>query len=166
MRVREKTKQEIEERYAGMGDFVKLDYLSSCLKKSLDFDTRKFVLVKLGGLYEQKRMYSKAGSSMISAAEINTTFQNKINDFVKASELFVKAGDYSLAEGSMKKAIALANVKQKVEIKNSVKEFYKAQARVLVGKDRRNHALLAYESLLNLDLDENESPRPKGRGID
>jgi len=156
MWVKEKTKQEIEEKYAEMGEYVKMDYLSSCLKNHLDFDTRKFVLVKLMGLYEEKKMFLDSGRMMMSAAEINTTFQNKINDFVKAAELFIKGGDYFIAESSMNKALALASDIQRGEIKNSVKEFYKTQARLLMDKDKRNNAMNVYKNLLEFDLDDEE----------
>jgi tetratricopeptide (TPR) repeat protein len=152
MRVKETNKIDIESKFRDMGDFMKMDYLLSSLKNRLDYDTKKFVLVKLSGLYELKKMFNEAAKMMISAAEINVTFQNKINDFVKASELSVRGGDYASSENSMKKALALASENQMKEIKNSVKEFYKTQARVLIENDKRKSAVELYENFLRMGL--------------
>lgn len=139
-----------------MGDYMRLEYLSSCLKNHLDFDTRKFVLVKLSGLFETKGMFLDAGRMMKSAAEINTNKQSKINDFVKGAELFIRGGDYDKAEISMRKALSLADEKQTTEIKNSVKEFYKTQARSCIEKNKRKQAVEVYEKYLTMQLDETE----------
>jgi len=37
------TRQEIESRIQGMGDYVVMDYLAGCLRKSIDFDTKNIV---------------------------------------------------------------------------------------------------------------------------
>ena len=66
MIVRELTKHEIEQKFSQMGDYVGIDYLSSCLTKHLDFDTKKFVLVKLCGLCEAKRMFSESISLFVT----------------------------------------------------------------------------------------------------
>ena len=163
MKVEEKTKEEIERRFSDMGDYVKMDYLSSCLKTNIDFDTRKFVLIKLCGLYELRGMFSNAGKMMSSAADINTTFQSKINDFVKAAELFIRGGNYDDAERAMKKAIASANDKQKVEIKNSVKEFYKTRARSCLQNDKRKQAMEIYQRLLIFELGDDEKVEIKNK---
>ena len=156
MDVREISRNEIEEKIKSMGDYVMMGYLSSCLKKSLDFNARKFVLIKLTGLYESGRMFLDAGKMMNAAADINTTFQGKITDFVKAVELFIKAEDYELADSVMKKALAIGNENQKKEVRESVKEFYKTRARFYIDNRKKNHATKAYEKLLMLDLSEDE----------
>lgn len=160
------SRKEIEGKISIMGDYVVMDYLSRCLKKTLDFDTKKYVLVKLAGLYENRKMYVDAGKMMNKAAEINTTFQNKINDFVKACELFIKGGNYELADISMKKIYSIAGAKQTEEIKNSIKNFYKSQARVLIKKDKRKNAMDVYERLLTLDLNEQESAEIRDKLLD
>ncbi len=156
MRVRETLKKEIEGRIDGMNDYMRIDYLSSCLGNQLDFDTRKFVLVKLSGLFETKKMFLDSARMMRSAAEINTNVQNKINDFVKSVELFVKGGDFDRADISMKKAMQLSDKKQGEEIWKSVREFYRTQGRACLEKNKRNHAALVYEKFLSFDLNEVE----------
>jgi len=147
---------EIEEKLKNVGDYVKIDYLSQCLKKNLDFDTKRFVLLKLGEIYEQKKMFAEAGKMMRSAAEIATTYESKMNDFMKSAELFVKAGNFDESDSSFNKAVAYASGMQKDRLKNRRKEAYKAQAKEFVAKDKRKHAMDAYEKLLTMELSPEE----------
>jgi tetratricopeptide (TPR) repeat protein len=156
MQVKENKRNEIEMKISQMGDYVKMGYLEGCLKNSIDYDTRKFVLIKLSGLYEQRKMFSNAGEAMKNAAEINTTVQGKINDFMKATELFIKAGNYDLAEMCVKKAIGESNQVQQKEISIRVKEFYKTKAKSCLNDGKKKNATGAYEKLLELKLDDKE----------
>ena len=146
-------RKEIEEKLQNVGDYVKMDFLQNCLRQQLDFDTRKFVLIKLAGAYELRRMFLAAAKLMKDAADINTTYQGKIDDFVKSGELFIKAGKYVRAEESFSRAFASANSAQTDQIKMSRRELYKSQARLYLNKDRRHGAMLTYEKLLTLGLD-------------
>ncbi len=156
MRVSENNRREIEEKLKGLGDYVKIDYLESCLKRQLDFDTRKFVLTTLADLYKNRKMFLDAGKMMLAAANINTTFQGKVNDFLGAARLFIKAGDFNNTDLAFEKAISCANTSQKIEIKQIKKENYKEQAEIYLKNDKRKHAIEAYERLLSLDLEVNE----------
>lgn len=146
------TRREVEERLKRVGDYVKMDYLSACLKKQLDFDTKKFVLLKLAEVYEQRRMFAEAAKMMRNAAEINTTYEGKMNDFVKSAELFVRAGHFDESDVSFTKALGCAKELEKARIKQTRKEWYKAQAKEYLARDRRSHAVIAYEKLLALEL--------------
>lgn len=146
------SRKEIDVKLAKSGDYVKMDYLQSCLKKQLDFDTKRFVMIKLAEVYEIRKMYFEAGKLIKNVADINTTFEGKMNDFVKSMELFIRAGNYEEAEISFKKAIASAGDKQKIAIKIKMKELYKAQAKEFMAKDKRSHALSTYEKIWGLDL--------------
>ena len=86
------TKSEVEKKLASVGDYVKMDFLAQCLKKNLDFDTKKFVLMKLAEIYESRKMFSEAAKVMRGGAEINATYESKLNDFVRSGVLFVKGG--------------------------------------------------------------------------
>ena len=156
MRVLEKTRREIEEKFVKMGDYVKIDYLSSCLKNNIDYDTRKFVLVRLSGLYENKKMFLEAGKMMKYAAEINTTYKGKIEDFMKASELFVKGGFFDEADGALKGAIANATENQKADLNAKIKEVYKEELKFCLKNDKRIHSVRICQKLLSLNLGESE----------
>jgi|SRR3989344_6318310 len=156
MQVRENSKREIEERLKTMGDYVKMDYLSSCLKSNLDFEARKFVLNTLAVIYESRGMHSEAGRMARNSADINVTFEGKIKDFIKSMELFIKAGIFDEADNVFNKALVLANHNQKIEIKAKRKEIYFGQAQEFLKKDKRKHALDTYEKILTLELNDME----------
>jgi tetratricopeptide (TPR) repeat protein len=148
----EVTRKEIEEKLARVGDYVKLDYLQACLKKQLDFDTRRFILSNLSKIYESRKMYLESGRTLRMAADLNVSPENKVNEFVKSSEMFIKGGNYSEADVSMKKALASGTEKQKFLVKSKVKEIYKMQAQDLLKRDKRKSASEVYEKFLELDL--------------
>lgn len=150
------TRREVEQSISRMGDYVKMDYLSSMLKKHLDFDTKKFVLTKLSEIYESRKMFLESARLLRISAEINTIMDSKINDFLKSAELFVKSGNFEEAEVSIKKANAVANSRQKLEIKLKAKSYYKDQAKEYLIRDKRKHALIAYEKILEFDLNDYE----------
>lgn len=154
------TKREMEAKLTSVGDYVKMDYLTACLKKNLDFDTRKFALAKLAEIYEPRGMHAEAAKLMNASAEINTTFDGKIKDFMKAMELFIKSGNFDDSDASFAKALACGNERQKAEIKNKRKEFYATQALAHLNKDKRTNAMKTYERFLSIaDL----TPGEKGQ---
>jgi tetratricopeptide (TPR) repeat protein len=150
------TRREVEEKLKGVGDYVKMDFLAQCLKKQIDFDTKKFILLKLAEIYEQRKMFSEAGKMMRSAAEINATYDGKMSDFMKSCTLFIKGGNLEDGDTSFTKAIGCANGMQKDRLKSMRKEALKAQAKEFMNKDRRSHALTVYEKLLTLELTPDE----------
>lgn len=147
------TRREVEEKLSKVGDYVKIDFLEQCLRMQIDFDTKKFALLKLAEVYEGRKMFSDAARMMSNAAEINATYDAKMNDFMKSFNLFVKAGAFREAETSFTKALGSATELQKQRLKQTRKENYKAQASELVKRDRRSQAVEAYERLLELELD-------------
>ena len=152
----EKTRGEIERKLEGMGDYVKMSYLQRALKSKLDYDTRKFVLLRLSGIYEDRKMHLDAARLIRSAAEINTTFRDKIKDFMKSVELYIKAGNFDEADIVFSQSLALANISEKNEMKTSFKNYYLTQAKIAVKSDKRNHARKIYEKALTLELETGE----------
>ena len=157
MHVKEKSRREVEEKLKTLGAFVKIDYLTSCLKQPIDFDTRRFALLKLAELYKEKRMFFEAGRMMHNAAPINTTIMEKIGDYVHAGELFLKSGNFEHADIAFERAIGSCETEQQ---RNSVKDkkinFYKHQAKSYLDNEKRQSAALAYEKLLALNLASSE----------
>jgi len=146
------TRIDVEKNLQGKGDYVKIDYLMRVLKRDLDFDTRKFALIKLIGIYESKKMFLEAGKLMRIAADINTTFKGKIQDYLKSIELFVWAGSFVEADISYTKCIGIASESEKIFVKDKVKDYYRTQAKSFIGKGKRSHAVEAFEKLLNFEL--------------
>ena len=145
-------RREVETKLSDMGDYVKMDYLQKVLRMNINFDTKKFVLVKLAEIYGPRGMYADAAKLMVTSAEINTTYLGKMNDFMKATELFIRAGKYDESDIVLQRALVCGNENQKFQMKMKRKDLIKNQAMDLLKKDKRNNAMLAYEKLLTMDL--------------
>lgn len=157
MRSVEKTRKEIEAKLVGMGDYVRIGYLTQCLKNPLDFDTRKFVLLTLTQLYESLKMFSDAGKCIRNAAEVEALTSAKIQDYVKSADFFIRAGNYDDAELSSKKAQAIAPTPSfRENIKRSITDFYKKQSEVYVKGEKRKQAAEVYEKLLSMEISTTE----------
>ncbi|MBX4195967.1 hypothetical protein KW805_00050 [Candidatus Pacearchaeota archaeon] len=150
------TRRDIEAALPKLGDYVKIEYLSNCLKQNIDFDTRKYALTKLAQLYDLKGMHSDAARLMSNAAEISPTYDAKMNDFMKSVELHAKAGKFDEADIAFNKALACAAGIQRDRLKEKRTEIYRAQAKSYMEKDKRKNAMLAYEKMLNLDITNDE----------
>jgi len=150
--IKEKTSGEIEAKLEGQGDFVKMSYLQRALNSRLGLDSKRFVLLRLAGIYEDKNMFKEAAKAIRDAAEITVTFREKTRDFMKASELSIRGGTYQEADITFAKALALGNNIEKLEMKGNFKNYYLNQGKVLLNKDKRNHARVIYEKVLSLDL--------------
>lgn len=150
MEMRSITRKEVEEKLAISGDFVKMDFLQRCLKMNIDFDTKRFVMIKLSSIYESRQMYLEAAKLIRNVADINTTFEGKYNDFTKALELFIKASDYDEAELTFKKALTCASAKQKDVLRAKMKDSYRTKANEMLKKDKRKNAMDAWERFLEL----------------
>ena len=135
----EKNRVEIEQKLNTMGDYVKMNYLQRALKSPIDFDTKKFVLVKLTEIYDKSKMYLEAARMMKSGAEINTTFKDKMKDYMKAVEYYIKGGDYAEADRIFAQALALASEREKVDLKTILKGIYYNQAKNYSMADKRNY---------------------------
>jgi len=159
MLVKEKEKYEIEAKASGMSDFLKMDYLEACLKENFSFDIKKFCNVELAKLYEQRNMFSEAARKMEAIGEISITFREKKQAYMKAVELYVKAGLYNKAEFDLKKAKENANSQEKKEMKKAILKLVKEQAEVYEKENRRGKALPAYEwlyKMIKADEDSNQ----------
>ncbi len=149
-------KSEIEEELADKGDFVQIDYLTNFLKESLSMDMKKFVFLKLAGLYQKTSMLKEAAKNYNNAALISIPFFDKMKYFVKEAELYIHAGDFEKSDQAKKKAMGEANSVEKEEIYFTIKEFYKKEAETYEKDLKRAHAARIYEKLLNMRLNELE----------
>ncbi len=160
MIVSEKSRQEIEVKLEQMSDFLKMEYLESCLKQNIDFDIKRFCHQKLAELYEKRSMQSEAARNISAVAELAVTFNEKIKAYMKETELWIKATQYDRMDESFRKALASGNIREKEEMKKAVKELLKKQALAYEKANRNSNALAAFEKLIRL-ADEPEKPEIK-----
>ncbi|MBS3081655.1 hypothetical protein J4416_01790 [Candidatus Pacearchaeota archaeon] len=154
--IAERTRSEIDAKIKTMGEYVKMSYLQRAVKSQLDFDTRKFVLLELTRIYGQKGMFLDAAKTMRAAAEITTTFREKIGQFMKAVEFNIKGNNFEDAERMFAQSLALGNDSEKWEMKQLYKQFHFNQVQVYLKNDRRNNAKEIYQKMLSLDLNSDE----------
>jgi len=158
MQVLEKNKEEIEAKINTMSDFVKMEYLESCLKTLPDINVRKYCYKKLSELYEKKIMYLEAAKYMAKFGESCVGAKEKTDSAVKEAELLIKAGQYDAAVYLYKKAMSFADELKKFEIKMKMMAFYKQEAEILEKSNRSTAALKIYEKIINYvtDAEKNE----------
>ena len=149
------TKREIEERLAGLGDYVKIDFLTRSLNNT-DLETRRFVLVKLSEIYESLKMYFESAKSIRSAADINTSDEGRMKDHLRSMELFIKSDNYDEGEISLTKAMACAKESQKQILKRKRIEIYKNQAEEYIKKEKWKKTMTLYERFIRLTEISNE----------
>lgn len=157
MKVYEKTRQEVENKLKMMSDFLKMEYLESCLKTKMDFDVKRLCHQKLAELYDGRNMHSEAAKNMSAVAEMAATFSDKIQAYMKETELLIKAGNYDRADEAFRKAIASGNTREKEEMKKAIKELYKKQAMAYEKANRNTNALKIWEKLVEM-TGEDEKP--------
>ncbi len=150
--IAERTRVEIDAKIKTMGEYVKMSYLQRAVKSQLDFDTRKFVLLELTKIYEQKSMFLDASRSIRAAADITTTYKEKIGQFMKSVEYSIRGNNFAEAERLFAQALALGNDREKWEMKQMYKQFHLTQAQNYLKNDRRNNAKDIYQKMLTLDL--------------
>jgi len=160
IKVFEKTKNDVETRLKQMSPFLQMEYLESCLKSHMDFDVQRLCHTKLSELYDSRNMFSEAAKNMDAVAELAGTFKDKMQAYMKETELWIKAAQYDRAEDAMKKAVASGNEREKPEMKKAIKELYSKQAGIYERANRNSNALKIYEILLRI-ADEPEKPEIK-----
>ena len=156
-------KHEIEQELEGRGSFIQIDHLNQFLKEPLTMDMKKFVYLKLAGLYEKISMLTEAAKIYDNIGMISIAFTEKIKHFVKEAELYIKTGSFDRADEAMRKAMNQANSIEKENVYSSIKDFYKKQAEVYEKELKRNHAVAIYEKLLEMKISDMERREIKER---
>lgn len=160
------SKEEIRQALKDQGDFVQIDYLMKFLNTKPPIHIKKFVYETLTQIYEKTNMFGEAALTSEKAAESSVIYTDKIKFFVKATELFIKAGRFEMADYSMKKALHNANASEKGGIYAQIKEFYKKQAGAYELDHKRAHAVKFYEKLITLNLFDEEKEEIKQKLLD
>lgn len=150
------SKSEIEKELNGKGDFVQIDYLTKFIDKKPSIAMKKFALMKLIAIYENKRMYNDIARIYEQLAINALTFTERVENFVKEAEYYIKAGYLGKADIAMRRAMEMSTIVKKAEIYNKIKEFYKKQAEIFEREAKRNNAATLYEKLLIMRISDHE----------
>jgi len=161
MQVLERDKREIEIRVSKMSDFLKMEYLESCLKKFTDHEIQKFCTLELAKLYESKSMYPEAIKYIFKFQEITGNPAEKKKAAQKEIELLIRGGYYEKADAVVKKTAAIMNDIERMELKRNIIMSYKAIAERAEKSGRNAESAKVYEKLVNYvsDNEKNEIKR-------
>ena len=162
IRIKEKTLEEIEAKVNNMFTVLnKIAYLESALKENFSYKIKRFIWEKLVELYEERGMYEKAGKAMSNKAGIDFSFLEKIESYLRAAELYSKAGKIEDAEEMFIRALKDASIEQEQKIRLAMKNIFLINAAELEKKDKRVAASKFYERLIKMHLDELEKSEIK-----
>jgi tetratricopeptide (TPR) repeat protein len=153
---KEMTKLEIERELAGKGDYVLIDNITRFLKENLPTDIRRFAYAKLCEIYEKRKMFADAADLYGKTAELSTSDKEKVDNYIRETECYIKAGFFDKADNAIRKIIGEAKVAERGKIMISIKEFYKDQARIYEKEKRRSLAAKTYEKILSLNISDAE----------
>lgn len=150
------TKVEIEKELFGKGDYVQIDNITRFLKENLPMDLKRFLYIKLVGIYEKRRMFSEAAELYSRLIEVCLIPSDRVNYLTKAAEDYIRAGFFDKADLMTREVLGEARPNERPKISLEIKEFYKNQAKEYEKEKRRSMAVKTYEKILALTLSENE----------
>jgi len=146
------TKSEIEREISKWGEYVQIDNLTRFLKTNpgIPTDVKKFVNQKLGEVYEKRRMFFDSAISYEKVAELCVLQPEKIKNFLKSVNNYIKSGNFERADQTAKKSLQEANSQLRAEILKSLREFYAQEAERGIKENKRSNTVKIYEKMLEM----------------
>lgn len=157
------TKKEVENAIKDKRDFVRIDYLKRYLKENPPVDVKKYIYLKLSEVYEEKGLFSEAGDMFDKIAMLCFTYSDKIKNYVKAAEFYIKDLNFEKATEASRRALSNANSTQRREIISQITEFYKTEALKYEKQNKKRKAAKVYEKLLKTKIDKEEEQSVRDR---
>lgn len=155
MQIIEKTKEEIEERANRMQDFLKMEYLEECSKKSTSIEVLRYCFFELSELYEKHFMYSDAVKYIIKFRQLNIGTKERTMAYLREVELLIKGGSYDKADFLLKELVKFVTGVEREEIMRKVIGVYKQEAEEFERTRKYSSLLNVYRKLVHL-VNENE----------
>jgi len=168
VQIRESTIEEIEDKLAEMTTPLnKISYLESALREGgFSFEIKRFIWGNLVGLYEERKMYEKAGRAMASKAGAEVTAKEKIESYLKAGELFAKGGKIEDADDMFVRASRDGDSEDKAKVRLARKNIFVINAQELEKQGKKVAATRFYEKLIKMNLLDEEKETIKERLIE
>jgi tetratricopeptide (TPR) repeat protein len=168
MQVRESTIEEIESKLGEMATPLnKIAYLESALHESgFSFEIKRFIWNELAKLYEERKMFEKAGMAMANKAGVEVTRNDKIESYLKAAEFFTKSGRVDEADDMFIRASRDGDIEDKAKIKLARKNIFMVNAQDLKKQGKKVSAVKFYEKLIKMNLLDDEKQEIKEKLID
>ncbi|NPE26455.1 hypothetical protein HNV12_00435 [Methanococcoides sp. SA1] len=165
VQVREKTIAEIEAKLETMNTSLnKISYLESALSVAgTSFEIKRFVWGELARLYEERKMFERAGRSLANLASMEPMFRERMDSYVMAAELFCRMGKIEDADQMFVSAARDVGDTGKEKVRLARKNVYFKAASDLEGKGKRASAVKFYEKLNKMRLDAVEKEKVVGK---
>ncbi|MEM4181800.1 MAG: hypothetical protein QXX68_01445 [Candidatus Pacearchaeota archaeon] len=164
--VKEKNLEEVQEKLNSIKtNLNKAEYLESVLKKNISLDINRFILKNLCEIYEKEKLFERAAKSYSLRARLDSTFKEKIENLLKASENFCKVVKIEDAEQMLLAAYREANDSERREILRKRKESYFKYGEYFENIGKKSSAVKFYEKLFGMKLEENEKNKVKEKLI-
>lgn len=148
MQILEKNKEEVQKKAESMSDFLRMEYLENCSRYFKEPDILIYSYKELAKLYERRSLYSDALKYLGKLHEFCKQNKDKINVYLKETELLIRGGYYDNAQGAYKSALKISNSVEKYEIKKEMVNILVREINRL-EKEKRNVKLQkVYEMLM------------------
>ncbi|MAG07718.1 hypothetical protein CMI46_02785 [Candidatus Pacearchaeota archaeon] len=141
------SKQEVESAIAGKDDFIKIDYLNRYLKRADSLEMKRFLLLHLAAANENKGLLNDAIRNVSAAGDVSITFREKRDLYMKEVALWIKIGDFMMAEKAFHKALGYGSEIEKVDMQNLYEDSFRAIGKSYMDGDKLRKALEIYEKL-------------------
>lgn len=168
IQVRETTIEEIEFKLNEMlTPLNKIAYLESALLESgFSFEIKRFIWNKLAELYEERKMYERAGKAIANKAGVDVARADKIESYLKAGEYFAKAGHVDEADDMFVRASRDGGESDKAKVRLARKNIFLVNAQELEKQGKRVSAVKFYEKLIKMSLPDIEKQEIKNKLIE
>ena len=143
-------KQEVEEAIKDKDDFIKINYLNRFLKKVDNLDMKKFLLLSLASVNESRNMIHEAVKNVSNAGDIAITYREKRELYIKEADLWIKIGNFNLAEKALHRAFSFGNTQEREEMESQYLESFRARGKNLENTRNTRKAIEVYERLLQV----------------
>lgn len=139
-----------------LGDEKKIEFLENLLKKELDNEAKKFIMLKIAELYEKKNLYNSSLHYLLSAATLADKWSEKIPLLMKITQIYIKLFDFINAEDYFKQAIEISNLNDIERLRQEYINYYLKEAKFYEQKNRYRKAIKFYEFLANKGIERYE----------
>ncbi|MCX8194066.1 MAG: hypothetical protein N3G19_01760 [Candidatus Pacearchaeota archaeon] len=147
------TKDELlQQLRAQPSEAKKQEYLEAVLKKPQSTEVKISALVALAELFVNKKWFALAARNYCYAADLASTFREKMDLYFKGAVLYLQASDYLAAEDNFRKVLVLAANKDRDSLKQKILALYLNQATNFEKSRQLTKAIAAYNRILMMKL--------------
>lgn len=130
----------------------KQEYLENILKKPQSAEVKISALVALAELFTEKKWFALGARNYCYAADLASTFREKMDLYFKGAVLYLQASDYLAAEDNFRKVLVLAANKDRDSLKQKILTLYFNQAINFEKSRQLTKAITIYNRILMMKL--------------